>query len=301
MKIAKNVSFKPWGRALLAAASALLMFGFPAIPASAESIKDRVLKEGSITIGIANNAPWGFLGADQNVAGIQPDIVKAVLGPIGLKKVDFVVLDWGALIPSLLSNKIDAIVSGMAITPQRCEQVIFSSPDIAVGDALLVLKGNPKNIHSYEEIAENPALRLGGGRGSTNSENAIKAGIPKDRMQLFQDDQSAFAALLADRIDAYTLTSPSVINALKDPSLKEKLDRAAPFTGYVQNGKEFANYAAVVFRPEDGALRDLYNESLAKRKEDGTLAKLADKYGFSADEIASPDVTAKSLCGDKYR
>ncbi|MBZ9605561.1 ectoine/hydroxyectoine ABC transporter substrate-binding protein EhuB [Phyllobacterium chamaecytisi] len=301
MKLDRKKSVMLRRSALLAAASALLMFGLHAFPASAEPIKDRVLKEGSITIGIANNAPWGFLGADQDVTGIQPDTVKAVLGPMGLKKVDFVVLDWGALIPSLLSNKIDAIVSGMAITPQRCEQVIFSNPDIAVGDAILVSKGNPKNIHSYEDIEKNPALRLGGSRGSTNSENAIKAGIPKDRMQLFQDDQSAFAALLAGRIDAYTLTSPSVINALKDPSLKERLDRAVPFTGYVQNGKEFANYAAVVFRPEDGGLRDLYNESLAERKQDGALAKLAEKYGFSATEIASPDVTAKSLCGDKYR
>ncbi|RVJ66133.1 ectoine/hydroxyectoine ABC transporter substrate-binding protein EhuB [Sinorhizobium meliloti] len=288
-------------RILLAIGATLLVCGFNMPPANAEPIKDRVLNEGRITIGVGNNAPWGFVDGSQNATGIQPDLIRAVLGPLGLKKIDFVVLDWGALIPSLLSNKIDAIASGMAITPQRCQQVIFSSPDIAVGDALLVLKGNPKNIHSYKDIAENTALRLGGARGSTNSENAMKAGIPKDRLQLFQDDQSAFAALLADRIDAYTLTSPSVINALEDASLGAKLERAVPFTGLVQNGREFANYAAVVFRPEDAALRDLYNESLAQRKADGTIAKAAEKYGFTDKEIASPDVSAKSLCPDNYR
>ncbi|UCI32008.1 ectoine/hydroxyectoine ABC transporter substrate-binding protein EhuB [Mesorhizobium sp. B4-1-4] len=290
-------------RTVLGAITALVLAPFdPSISgARAQSIKDSVLNDGKITIGIGNNAPWGFVDKDQKVAGIQPEMIKAVLGPVGVKQVDFVVLDWGALIPSLLSRRIDAIASGMAITPLRCEQVIFSNPDIAIGDGVLVLAGNPHNIHSYADMAKDPARRMGGDRGSTNSENAIKAGIPKDQMLLFQDDQSAYAALMAGRIDAYTMSTVSVIAALKDPNLSGKFERALPFTGFVTNGREAANYAAIEFRPEDAALRDLYDESLAQRKADGTVRKVAKAYGFTDAELAPPDVTAKSLCSANYR
>ncbi|MET4037926.1 MULTISPECIES: ectoine/hydroxyectoine ABC transporter substrate-binding protein EhuB [unclassified Bradyrhizobium] len=288
-------------RVVLSGITALATFGASVSVATAQSITDRVLKEGKITIGIHNGAPWGFRADDGSVSGFHPDLIKAVLSPLGVKEVDFVIIDWPALIPSLLSRRIDAIASGVAITPVRCEQVIFSNPDLAIGDAVLVMPGNPHNIHSFADVAENPALRMGGVRGSTNAENAIKAGIPKDRMLLFPGGDAIVGALLAGRIDALTFSAPTVINQLKDPNLKGKLERAVPFTGLIENGREAAFYTAIEFRPEDARLRDVYNESLAKRKAERTIQKIAAKYDFTDSEIAPEGLTAKDLCPDNYR
>lgn len=281
------------------AALALLSTGISA--ANAQSIKDRVFSEGKITIGIENQAPWGFKGEDGSVTGVHPDMLKAVLEPLGVKQVDYVIMEWGALIPSLISRRIDVVAAGMAITPVRCEQVIFSDPDLAIGDGVMVRAGNPHNIHSYEDIAKNPDLIIGGARGSVNPENAIKAGVPKERVLLFDTVQASVAALLADRIQADTESSATVINTLKDSGLKGKLERAMPFKGLVENGREVKNYAAIVFRPDDVELRNLYNESLAKRKAEGTVKKIFAKYGFTDAEIAPEDVTAKSICPQNYR
>lgn len=269
--------------------------------ASAQSITERVLRDGKITIGIANNAPWGFLGADGKVVGIHPDLLRVVLEPAGVKEIDFVLLDWGALIPSLTSRRIDAISSGMAITPQRCDQLIFSNPDLAVGIGVLVLPRNPHNIHRFEDVLENPDLRIGAARGSTEAKSVLAAGIPKDRVLLLQDSQGVVAALLSGRINAYAASSVSLINALKDPNLDGKVEYAVPFTGLIENGREQAFYPAIEFRPDDAKLRDIYNEGLAKRKADGTLQRILEKYSFGDVKIAPPDVTAKSLCPDNYK
>lgn len=265
-------------------------------PARAEELADRVLSDGKITIGIHNQAPWGYVGKDGKVAGVGPDMIRAVLGPLGVKEVDFVAMDWGALIPSLMSKRIDVVASGMAITEERCKQVIFSNPDLVIGDGVVVLAGNPHNIHSYADIAKNSELILGGGRGSSNSENAIKAGVPEDRMVLFQDTQSSVAALLAGRIHADTESMGTAINTVNDPKLKGKIELAQPFTGLVlEDGREAANYAAITFRPEDAKLRDLYNESLEKKKGDGSVEEVFAKNGFAGFPVAPTGLTPKDL------
>ena len=103
-----------------------------------------------LVVGIHNRTPWGYRDKHNNVVGIHPDIVRAVFAPLGVTEFEFVVSDFGAMIPGLLAGRFDIIASGVAITPARCEQVLFSEPDVAVGDSLLVLKGNPLKLHSYD-------------------------------------------------------------------------------------------------------------------------------------------------------
>ncbi|AYG66070.1 ectoine/hydroxyectoine ABC transporter substrate-binding protein EhuB [Rhizobium sp. CCGE531] len=290
---------KIFRRAILIGGAVLAMASAGVPSGRADELADRVLSEGKITIGIHNQAPWGYVDKDGEVTGVGPDMIKAVLGPLGVKKVDFVAMDWDALIPSLMSKRIDVVASGMAVTEERCKQVVFSNPDLVIGDGVMVLAGNPHNIHSYDDVAKNPDLIMGGGRGSSNTENAIKAGIPKDRMIMFQDTQSSVAALLAGRIQADTESMGTAINTVNDPKLKGKLELAQPFTGLVlENGKQAANYAAIAFRPEDTKLRDLYNESLEKLKAEGAVSKIFVKNGFSEKAVAPAGITPKSLYAD---
>lgn len=268
---------------------------------AAETLAERVQNNGRITVGIYNVAPWGYKKEDGSVSGIHPDIPRAVLGTLGIKEIEFAVVPFPALIPSLVSRRIDIVATGMAITPIRCQQVIFSEPDLAIGDALVVLPGNPKKIHSYADIANNSDLRVGGARGTTNVENAFKAGIPRDKILQFDGGKSIVAALFAGRIDDIAWSVPTTINALKVPAVQGRVERALPFKGLAENGRESAFYTAMVFRPEDKELRDRYNQSFASLKSTGALKQIMGKYDFTDTELVPADVSAKGLCGDNYR
>ncbi len=55
------------------------------------------------------------------------------------KRPDWVTMDWGGIIPSLMSGKIDVIISSMFITEERAERINFSDPYYSTGNYFFVL------------------------------------------------------------------------------------------------------------------------------------------------------------------
>ncbi|PZU84614.1 MAG: ectoine/hydroxyectoine ABC transporter substrate-binding protein EhuB [Chelatococcus sp.] len=249
-----------------------------------------------LVVGIHNRTPWAYRDKDNNVVGIHPDVIRAVLAPLGIKDFEFVVSDFGAMIPGLLANRFDIVASGVAITPARCEQVLFSEPDVAVGDSLLVPKGNPLKLHSYDDIAKNPQVRLAGGRGSENTKNAIAAGVPEGQISLFPNNEAAVSAILAGRADVTTLSVPSAIGVIEEQKV-EGIERATPFKGLIKpNGQPAKLYTGTVFPKSSAKLRDAYNAELAKLRASGALKTIMTKYKFTDDEDAG-SMTTSQLCG----
>ena len=54
----------------------------------------------------------------------------------------------------------------MYITPERAEEVDFTDPEYQIGGALAVKAGNPLDLHSYEDIAANPDVKVATMAGS---------------------------------------------------------------------------------------------------------------------------------------
>lgn len=285
-----NRSFRAL-RAVLCAALPVLSLVAVGGPALAQTTKERILRDGKIVIGIHNRSPWGYRDDVTGAAtGWHPDLLRAAFAGLGVKELEIRVTEFGALIPGLLAGRFDAVASGLAITPERCQQVAFGAPDLKVPDAAIVLAGNPKNIQGYDEIASNTDITMGAGRGSVVARNATAAGVPNDRMLLFPDIESNVSALRAGRIDVAVLSSPTVIGLLNGGSA-QGLERA-PFVV----ADEQANYAAVAFRKEDDDLKALYDAQLAALRKDGTVAGIMAKYGFGTPEAVPETMTADKLC-----
>lgn len=265
----------------------------------AASTRDTITQNKSLTIGIHNRSPWGFRSETGAATGFHPDLVRAAFERLGVKEVNFVITEFGALIPGLNAARFDMVASGIAITPDRCKAVIFSEPDLAVGDSLIVKAGNPLNLHSYADISANPKVRLSGGRGTLNSKNALDAGVPASQMTYLGDAQAMLSAIMADRVDAATLSAPSVVGLLADPKLKG-VERAAPFTGLIKNGVPASMYTAIAFRAEDTDLRDAYNQQLLALKADGTVARLMKQYGFTQEDAVPDAVTTARVCAGEF-
>ncbi len=118
---------------------------------------DKIKESGSVRIGYANETPFAYTALDGSVTGESPEIVRKVFERMGIEKIEPVLTEWGSLIPGLRAGRFDLIAAGMYITPERCKQVIFTDPQYQLPDTLLVRAGNPKNLHSYEDIAKSGA------------------------------------------------------------------------------------------------------------------------------------------------
>lgn len=275
---------------------ALALATLPIASANAQDTLEARIDAGSVTIGIHNRFPWGYRDESGEVAGFHPDLVREALEPLGITNFEFVITEFGALIPGLKAHRFDMIASGIAVTPERCAQVIFSEPDLSVVDGLLVEKGNPLDIHSYQDIIDNPDITLAGGRGTLNTKNALDAGVPEDQMIQFPSGQESLSAVMAGRADAATMSAPTVASHLRHENVAARLERAQSFTGLLrEDGTPSAMYTAIAFRPDDTELRDAYDERLAEMKADGAVAEIMERYGFLPEDTA-PERTTDEIC-----
>src|SRR5690606_4794627 len=113
----------------------------------------------------------------------------------------------------------------------------FSEPNFAIGDALLVKGGNPKNLHSLEDIAKDPSIVLAYQTGAgAIAEHALKSGVKPQQMVTLPDQPAFIAAVKGGRVDAVlypALSVQMIVDTAKDPGI----ERAEPFTQPVIDGK----------------------------------------------------------------
>jgi ectoine/hydroxyectoine ABC transporter solute-binding protein len=167
-------------------------------------------ESGSITIGIADEVPFGYVGEDGEATGIAPDVARAVLEELGITEIEANVVEFGQLIGGLQAGQYDMIAAGMYINEERAEQILFSDPDYCVAEGLAVAEGNPQDIVDYNSFVENEDLTLAVATGTVEVGYAEDAGIPDDQLQVFAEIDQMYEALEAGEVDAVSGTAATV-------------------------------------------------------------------------------------------
>lgn len=251
----------------------------------------------AITIGIADEAPYGFQDEEGNATGEAPEVAKEVLSRMGITDVDFTVVEFGNLNPALNAGQFDITAAGQFITPDRAEEVLFTDPDYCAGQAFGVAEGNPHNITDFASIADNPDVVLGVLGGAVEVGYAEDAGVPESQMQTFDTTANMFEALRDGRIDALALTSITVnwqVQQIGDPSI----EATESFIPVDENGEEILGCGAYAFRFEDQEMRDEFNDVLNEMKENDEILPIVEQFGFTSTEIdAAKGLTVEDLVG----
>ena len=276
---------RPFQRLLMACAAVGVL-------ASAQAASLDEIKETSrIRIGYANETAFAFTETDGRVTGESPEIAKIIFEKMGIKQVDGVLTEWGSLIPGLRAGRFDVIAAGMYITPARCKQVIITDPQYALPDTLLVAQGNPKNLHSYADIARNPDVKLAIMAGTVNLAYARDSGITDAQILQVPDTTAQLQAVRAGRADAAVGTQLTMKGLAKKGG--DKVEAISDFT----DDPAHTGYGALAFRPEDKALRDAVNAEMKKWLGSEEHLKTVAPFGFDRSNVT--DKTAAELCAQQ--
>jgi polar amino acid transport system substrate-binding protein len=270
-----------------------LCLGLLIVPlaANAEDTLQRAQKQGFIRVGFANEAPFGYATSDGKLTGEAPEIAKEIFKRMGIKEVDGVLTEFGSLIPGLQAGRFDVIAAGMFINPKRCEQVAFSEPTYKLGQSFLVQKGNPKNLHSYDDVVKNPDVKLGVMAGAVEAGYAKDAGVPEKQLLVLPDQGSMLAAVKAGRVDACALTALSIQNMAEKGG--PEVERATPF----DTPTEAIGFGGFAFRKEDASLVKAFNAELVKFIGTEEHLKLIAPFGWTKEEL--PNKSTADLCSGK--
>ena len=276
----------------IAALAGLVTAAAPASDARGQDLLERARETGGVTIGYANQPPYGFTTPDGGLTGEAPEIARLILSKMGIERIEAVVTDYASLIPGLKEGRFDIIAAGMVVVPARCAEVLFSEPFHGVSEAFLVKAGNPEGLNTFEDVAASEDAIVAVTAGAVEGEQARRAGVPAERILVVPDPEAGAAAVETGQADALALTSPALREILRTRGAGSGLEAGEPFT--TAAGEPVRGHGAFVFRKEDAAFAAEFNRHLeAFIGSEGHLA-LIEPFGLTEADL--PEKTTEELC-----
>lgn len=257
-----------------------------------QSKLEQLKEDGVIKVGYADEKPYGYEDDDGNLTGASVETAKAVFKELGIDEVEGQLSDYDNLVPGVQAGKFDAITSGLAIEEDRCENAAFGEPDMEYGEGLVVQKGNPLDLHSYDDIADDSDVSVAIMSGATEIGFVDSAGVDDSQIDELSDIPDTIDAVATERADATTATEMTAKMAAMD---NDNVEFVEDFEQPDVEG--VPSYGAVAFNPDDEELLDAYNDKLEELKEDGTIEEiLEDNYFDAENNFPDDDISAEMVC-----
>jgi len=260
---------------------------------SAETLTERLANGEKLRLGFGTAVPWAYAGDNGEALGFVNAIALTVLEEMGIEEHETKVFEWSGLIPGINANRSDMITGGMYILKSRCENINFSDPIGVFGDAMLVPKGNPMNIHNYQDVIDTGA-KLVTGTGFNTVEAAKKYGVPDSQMLLVEGEVGILAAMKAGRADV------AVETFFGAKEHENKTNGQFEVTDPKRMPKETLNVVGIGFRKSDEEFRQAFNAALAKvMANPETMLERAGVYGYDRAQLPPAEMTTEWACATK--
>lgn len=276
-------------------ALAFALLGTMATASSVQAVTlEQVKERGVIRVAVANEIPYGYMDMSGKAQGAGPEVAQAIMERLGVKNIKWETANFGSLIPGLQAKRFDMVAAEMAILPQRCNTVLFSEPNSSYGEGLLVAKGNPKNIHSYEDFAKTDhTIAIMAGADQLEMMQAL--GVPDNRMITISNNADAISTVSTGRADAYAATGQTASDLASKSGGKVEL--AAQFKDPIINGVPVRSWGGFTFAKESEDLRDAVNKELAEFKKTDEWKAILSKHGFTEEDAThSFEKSTEQLC-----
>lgn len=232
--------------------------------------------------------PMAYVNPDQQIIGFDIEFALRIAQKMD-KKLEVVNLEFGALIPALLSGKVDMIGAGLSITEERAKKVLFSESYYDNGIAVFVRKTGgsepygPKKSEPADLLAGKQ--KLGVLMGSIHDAYAQK-NYPGAVIYPFNTLPDMLLALQSDKVDAAFVDQTSI---------REIFSKNPNFT--VVEDNLFTTSIAAGFSKKNAGLRLQFNQFLEKIKSDGTYDAMVDRWMKQTDS-EMPKIPAANLQGN---
>lgn len=195
---------------ILAIALAVVLSSMPAFAADHElaskSTLNTILKRGELKVGLdAGYMPFEMTNKKGEIVGFDVDVATEMAKAMGVK-LTIVNTDFDGMIPALMADKFDIIISGMTVNQARNLQINFSDPYIVVGQAILLNKKHEGKVLSYKDLND-PKYTVCSRIGTTG-EQATKRLIPKAKYKSFEKEADGAMQVVNGQVDAFIYDMP---------------------------------------------------------------------------------------------
>lgn len=171
-----------------------------------KSTLNEILKRGELRVGLdAGYMPFEMTNKKGEIVGFDVDVAKEMAKAMGVK-LKIVNTDFDGIIPALMADKFDIIISGMTVNQERNLQINFADPYIVIGQAILLNKKHEGTISSYKDLNDPKYVVVS--RIGTTGEQATKRMIPKAQYKSFEKEADGAMEVANGQGDAFIYDLP---------------------------------------------------------------------------------------------
>jgi len=227
------------------------------------------------TVRIAMDAtypPFESLDPSGEIVGFSKDIADALCERMKVT-CEFTNQAWDGIIPGLLANNYDAILSSMSITEERKQQVDFTQKYYNTPPAVAVPKDSTLAGVTPEDLS---GITIGAQTSTTHS-NYAEEKFPDAELSIYPSPEEYKLDLASGRIDA-AIDDVVVL----DQWIKSEEGSCCRILGVLPTDPVInGDGAGIAIRKEDTDLKAMFNKAIEEIRADGTYKTINDKYfGF---------------------
>jgi polar amino acid transport system substrate-binding protein len=198
----------------------------------------------------------------EQLTGFEFDMANALAAKLGVQA-KMVQNEWDQLIPGLERGNFDIILNGLELTVENQQRIAMSQPYYVYAEQLVTRK-DTRDLNRLEDLR----TRRVGVLSSSVAQRLLEQ-LGGTDLKTYPGNVESLRDLKANRIDAVVMDLPiALFYAKPDPEL-------------ALTGKPFSpGYYGIGVRPSDTKLLKALNSALTSLERDGTLERIARKYGL---------------------
>jgi ABC-type amino acid transport substrate-binding protein len=214
----------------------------------------------------ANQPPMTMTNREGGLMGFDVDLAQALAAAMNVQ-LDIKVMPFGELMSALEGDKIDLVISGMSITPERTEHVSFVGPYMMSGKSILTRSSVLGQVSSSEEF-NSSKLKLMALSNSTSAAFVRKVAPEAKLVEVASYDEGV-EMLIGGKADAMVADMPMcILSVLRFPEAGlTTLDR--PLT---------IEPIGIAMSKDDAQFFNLVDNYLRAYEKTGVLTKLRTKW-----------------------
>jgi len=221
----------------------------------------------TLRVGVTPSYPPVVFKDDKGeLTGIEPELARGAAQDLE-RKVEFVELPWDSLIPALGQGQIDVIMSGMSVTAEREQQVLFVTPYMRVGQLALIRVADLARFGRPESL-RTPGTRVGYVR-ETTGQDFVTQKLPAAESYAFASVEDGVRNLRASRIDFFIHDAPTIWRITLSPLERDLMGLYQFYT---------EEYLAWAVAPGNTALKQELDQLLDTWKADGKVDRLVNRW-----------------------
>jgi polar amino acid transport system substrate-binding protein len=230
-----------------------------------------------LRVAVYANAPPMIFKSGDKYSGIEAEFARGFAAALG-RPVEFINVDWNDLVPALLDDRADIIMSGLSITTLRQVRVAFCDPYLRIGQVPLCRRGELA-LYGNNAALYNIRGSVGVVAGTT-ADLLLHEQFSYALRQTYPTLSETVQALLDKKVDLVLTDFPL---ALWQSAENEATLAVVPIFLTQED-------LAWAFRKDDDVLRASANAYLAQIRRDGTLATIIRKWlPMVADAAIAPN------------